>query len=85
MHAVGNAVADMRSLPAGLGRTQRPVDRGAGGNQCRSAVPRGWRLPPTRHVTWQVSLAGVPNYTLTGRTAIMHRGNLYGRQFFNSA
>ena len=28
-HAVGNAVADMRSLPAGLGKTQRPVDRGA--------------------------------------------------------
>jgi len=24
-HAVGNAVADMRSLPAGLGKTQRPV------------------------------------------------------------
>src|SRR5450755_4236044 len=48
-HAVGNAVADMRSLPAGLGKTQRPVDRGAGGNRCQSACPCGTRrLPPTR-------------------------------------
>ena len=36
-HTAGNAVADMRSLPAGLGKTQRPVDRGAGGNRCQSA------------------------------------------------
>src|SRR5450755_3550791 len=49
VHAVGNAVADMRSLPAGLGKTQRPVDRGAGGNRCQSACPCGTRrLPPTR-------------------------------------
>jgi hypothetical protein len=48
-HAVGNAVADRRSLPAGLGKTQRPVDRGAGGNRCQSACPCGTRrLPPTR-------------------------------------
>jgi hypothetical protein len=51
VHAMGNAVADMRSLPAGLGKTQRPVDRGAGGNRCQSACPRGTRrLPPTRPV-----------------------------------
>ena len=49
VHAVGNAVADMRSLPAGLGQTQRLVDRGAGGNRCQSACPCGTRrLPPTR-------------------------------------
>src|SRR5450631_1335101 len=48
-HAAGNAVADRRSLPAGLGKTQRPVDRGAGGNRCQSALPCGTRrLPPTR-------------------------------------
>jgi hypothetical protein len=48
-HAAGNAAADMRSLPAGLGKTQRPVDRGAGGNRCQSALPCGTRrLPPTR-------------------------------------
>ena len=48
-HAVGNAVADMRSLPAGLGKTQRPVDRGAGGDRCQSDSPCGTRrLPPTR-------------------------------------
>jgi hypothetical protein len=48
-HAVGNAVADMRSLPAGLGKTQRPVDRGAGGDRCQSDIPCGTRrLPPTR-------------------------------------
>ena len=48
-HAVGNAVADMRSLPAGLGKTQRPVDRGAGGNRRQSALPCGARrLSPTR-------------------------------------
>ena len=49
MHAVGNAAADMRSLPAGLGKTQRPVDRGVGGNRRQSALPCGARrLPPTR-------------------------------------
>ena len=37
VHAAGNAIADMRALPAGLGKTQRPVDRGAGGNRCQSA------------------------------------------------
>src|SRR5450755_3895482 len=48
-HAAGNAVADRRSLPAGLGKTQRPVDRGAGGNRCQSALPCGTRrLLPTR-------------------------------------
>ena len=48
-HAVGNAVADMRSLPAGLGKTQRPVDREAGGDRCQSDIPCGTRrLPPTR-------------------------------------
>src|SRR5450432_581770 len=48
-HAVGNAAADMRSLPAGLGKTQRPVDRGVGGNRRQSALPCGARrLPPTR-------------------------------------
>jgi hypothetical protein len=50
-HAAGNAVADRRSLPAGLGKTQRPVDRGAGGNRCQSALPCGTRrLLPTRPV-----------------------------------
>ena len=45
----GNAAADRRSLAAGLGRTQRPVDRGAGGNRRQSALPCGVRrLPPTR-------------------------------------
>ena len=49
VRAAGNAVADMRSLPAGLGKTQRPVDRGAGGNRRQSALPCGTRrLPPTR-------------------------------------
>jgi len=37
VHTAGNAIADMRALPAGLGKTQRPVDRGAGGNRCQSA------------------------------------------------
>ena len=46
---MGNAVVERRSLPAGLGRTQRPVDRGAGGNRRQSAWPCGARrLPPTR-------------------------------------
>jgi hypothetical protein len=45
----GNAAAERRSLPAGLGRTQCPVDRGAGGNRRQSALPCGARrLPPTR-------------------------------------
>ena len=45
----GNAAAEMRSLPAGLGKTQRPVDRGAGGNRRQSAWPCGARrLPSTR-------------------------------------
>jgi len=49
VHVMGNAATDMRSLPAGLGKTQRPVDRGAGGNRCQSACPCGTRrLPPTR-------------------------------------
>jgi hypothetical protein len=49
VHAVGNAAADMRSLPAGLGKTQRPVDRGVGGNRRQAALPCGARrLPPTR-------------------------------------
>ena len=48
----GNAAADRRSLAAGLGKTQRPVDRGAGGNRRQSALPCGARrLPPTRHMT----------------------------------
>src|ERR1035441_5924060 len=39
----------MRSLPAGLGKTQRRVDRGVGGNRRQSALPCGARrLPPTR-------------------------------------
>jgi hypothetical protein len=37
---VGNAAAEMRSLPAGLGKTQRPVDRGAGGNRRQSGLSR---------------------------------------------
>ena len=45
----GNAVVERRSLAAGLGRTQCPVDRGAGGNRRQSAWPCGARrLPPTR-------------------------------------
>jgi hypothetical protein len=53
----------MRSLPAGLGKTQRPVDRGVGGNRRQSALPCGARrLPPTRppepHVEAAHSAAG---------------------------
>src|SRR5512135_436551 len=48
-HAAGNAGAERRLLAAGLGRTQRPVDRGAGGNRRQSAWPCGARrLLPTR-------------------------------------
>ncbi len=42
----GNAAAEMRSLPAGLGKTQRPVDRGAGGNQRQSATAARRQAPP---------------------------------------
>src|ERR1035438_2869573 len=47
--AVGNAAADMRSLPAGVGEKERPGGRGVGGNRRQSALPCGARrLPPTR-------------------------------------
>src|SRR3990172_3191486 len=44
--ASGNAVAETRSLAAGLGKTQRPVDRGAGGNQRQSAKAARRQAPP---------------------------------------
>src|SRR5215212_6880106 len=48
----------MRLLPAGLGRTQRPVDRGAGGNRRQSGLysraARGAsRLPDRSDVLWK--------------------------------
>jgi hypothetical protein len=42
----GNAAADRRSFAAGLGKTQRPVDRGAGGNQRQSARAARRQAPP---------------------------------------
>jgi hypothetical protein len=65
----GNAAADMRSLPAGLGRTQRPVDRGAGGNRRQSALPCGARrLPPTRPVLARPARCGGPSLHRQGRS-----------------
>jgi len=66
-HAAGNAAADIRSLPAGLGKTQRPVDRGAGGNRCQSALPCGTRrLPPTRPTS---PIDGAPAARMAAPTA----------------
>jgi hypothetical protein len=47
-HAAGNAAADMRSLPAGLGKTQRRVDRGreeTGASRLCRAARGASRLP----------------------------------------
>ena len=70
----GNAAADRRSLAAGLGKTQRPVDRGAGGNRRQSALPCGARrLPPTRQTTiGPTTVTALGGFDGDGRTNFGH-------------
>jgi len=57
-HPLGNAAVDRRSLPAGLGKTQRPVDRGreeTGASWARSATRRtAPSAYPTHLAAWDL-------------------------------